>query len=283
MLAMTWIVFLTAALLLAVIILLLWRQGDSLVERRARQALIELGSSEPSVFDPSLVAELPEPAQRFFNYTIQPGTPLRLVVEIEMDGELSLGNKHKPGYRPMQARQLIAAPHGFIWSLRWNGVSGSDGSLPDGSWTRFWLFGLIPVARASGQDHQRSSFGRLIADATFWAPASLLPNNHVSWEAIGENSARVVVRFGGLEQAVDLYVDPEGRPEHIVFLRWSNENPERVHRLQPFGGDFSEFETFEGYRLPTRVIAGNHYGSNDYFPFFKAKVTRVRFPDARML
>ncbi len=275
---MFWIGLLSTVALSLIGLSGLWRLSDVRAERRARQALIQRGSTAPSVYDPVLVDGLPEPAQRFFNFTIQPGTPLHPVVEIEMEGELSLGTRERPNYRPMRARQLLAAPHGFIWSLRWNGVRGSDGALPDRSWTRFWLFGLLPVVRASGPDHQRSSFGRLIADSTFWAPASMLPGRYVSWQTLGENSARAVAQYGDLEQAIDLHVAETGQPERIVFQRWSNANPEGRHRLQAFGGDFSDFESFEGYRLPTTVIAGNHYGSDDYFPFFKAQVTRVRFP-----
>jgi hypothetical protein len=275
---MIWLWSLIGSVLMALLVLGLWRLFDVRAEQRARQALISLGSIGPAVYDPAMVDGLPEPAQRFFNFTIEPGTPLHPVVEIEMEGELSLGTRERPNYRPMRARQLLAAPHGFIWSLRWNGVRGSDGALPDRSWTRFWLFGLLPVVRASGLDHQRSSFGRLIADSTFWAPASVLPGKYVSWEALGPDSARAIARYGDFEQAIDLHVDQTGQPERIVFQRWSNANPERRHRLQAFGGDFSDFESFEGYRLPTTVVAGNHYGSDDYFPFFKAKVTRVRFP-----
>ncbi len=264
---------------LALMSLLLWRGSDAKADTRARKRLVALGAPDAASYDPKLVAALPEPAQRFFNFTIEEGTRLRRVVEIEMEGELSLGSKAKPNYRPMRARQLIAAPYGFVWSLKWNGVSGSDGALPDTSWTRFWLFNLVPLVHAGGDDHRRSSFGRLIADGLFWSPASMLPSGHVSWEKLGRDSARVVAAYGDFRQAVDLHLDRDGRPLRVIFQRWSNENPERIHRLQPFGGDLSDFKSFEGYHLPTTVIAGNQFGTEDYFPFFKAKVIGVRFPE----
>jgi len=46
--------------------------------------------------------------------------------------------------------------------------------------------------------------------------------------------------------------------------------------LQPFGGDLSEFQTFDEFRLPTRVIGGNFYGTAAYHQFFKPAVSDSR-------
>lgn len=70
----------------------------------------------------------------------------------------------------MAAKQILAAPHGLLWlvsagtgAMR---VSASDGMVADRSWTRLWLLGLVPVVRAGGNvNHQRSSFGRVVAEA----------------------------------------------------------------------------------------------------------------------
>ena len=230
-----------------------------------------------------MTAALPEPARRFFRFAIEPGTPLVTVAEIRMKGELGLGNRQSPQYRPMTAEELLAVPHGFVWRVRagsWLRVAGSDGAAEQLSWSRFWLLGFVPVGRAGGNpDHLRSSFGRLVAEAIFWTPAALLPSGHVAWHAAGRDSARVTVSRGGLQQTVELQLDDDGRPIKVSFQRWSNANPEKVFQLQPFGGYLSAFREFDGYRLPTRIEAGNFLGTDDYFPFFRAEVTAVRFPD----
>jgi hypothetical protein len=180
----------------------------------------------------------------------------------------------------MEARQVLAVPEGFVWKMRTRGglpLSGSD----SGRWTRFWLFGVIPVARLGGDpDHARSAYGRYVGEAAIWSPAALLPGLGVTWEPSGPDSARFRVAHGDLAQAVDLTVDAEGRPVRAVFQRWSDANPKGVHRLQPFGAEMSDFREVEGYRLPFRVEAGNMYGTEEYFAFFEAEVTSIRFPEA---
>jgi hypothetical protein len=107
-----------------------------------------------------------------------------------------------------------------------------------------------------------------------------LPGEHVHWEPLDHDSARAVVRFGRFEQAVDIAVTEDGAPIRVQIQRWSNENADREYREQPFGGVLSEYRHFAGYRLPTRVEGGNHFGTPDYFPFFKAEVSDIRFPSA---
>ena len=196
-----------------------------------------------------------------------------------MEGQFSLGTQDAPNYMDMTATQVLAPPEGFVWKMsggaRLMRMSGSD----SGQWTRFWFAGLAPVARFGGDpDHTRSAYGRFTAEAMIWAPAAILPGPSVEWQPLGEDAARVVIRRGNLEQAVDVTVDADGRPVEIVFQRWSNANPEGIHRLQPFGAYVSDFREVDGYRLPFRVEAGNMFGTDAYFPFFLADVTEIHFP-----
>lgn len=275
------IIYLILALFaVALVALLGLRLLDSRADREEWARLKGFQPDNPIMYDPEMVAELPEPVQRYFNFTIAPGTPLYPVVEINMGGQFSLGSKDSPDYQAMKAHQILAAPHGFVWRLDLPGripVSGSD----SGNWTRFRILGLFPVARIGGDaNHARSAYGRCVAESVFWAPAALLPGPGVTWEAVDSNTARVKVSHGALSQSVEFTIDAEGRPNKIVFMRWSNANPDKVYRLQPFGGLLSDFREVQGYRLPFRVEAGNMFGTDDYFAFYKAVVSEIRFPES---
>ena len=256
----------------------LWRWTDARHDRDVWRSLAERASRSAIRFDERTVADLPEPARRYFLYAIAPGTPLRTCAEIEMTGELGLGTKAAPGYRQMRARQILAAPEGFVWRVTSGSLSGSDGAAASGSWSRFWLFGLLPVARvAGGPDHHRSAMGRMAAEAVFWTPAALLPGPGIRWEAADADTARLVMRIGGHEHVIDLAVTAGGQPTRIVLQRWSDANPEKTYRLQSFGGDLSDFRMIDGYRVPMRVEGGNLIGTEAYFPFYKAEIRRIRY------
>ncbi|MEJ2362198.1 MAG: hypothetical protein P8Z75_12350 [Gammaproteobacteria bacterium] len=275
------LLFLSALVVLCLALLLL-RLWDWRADHAEWTRLVAFQPTHPPRFDPAMVNGLPEPAQRYFRFAIAPGTPLLPVAEIDMGGEFSLGNRDAPNYRRMQAQQILAAPHGFIWQMQlpgWLPVSGSDAGSPTNSWTRFRILGLIPVARMGGdQDHLRSAFGRYVAEAVFWTPAALLPQPGITWQGINHDTARVTVSTGSLSQSVDVKLSADGQPISVSFMRWSNANPEKRYRLQPFGGKLSDFRQVQGYRLPFRVEAGNMFGTDAYFAFFRAEVSAIRFP-----
>lgn len=271
-------VFVLALILATALALCAWRMLDHRADRNAMRKLEGTQPASPPIFTPEMIADLPEPARRYFLYTVQPGTPLRTVARLRMVGHFGMGNRENPNYLDFEATQVLAMPSGFVWKMRARRgllrLSGSDSQR----WTRFWLMGLLPIARFGGDaDHTRSAFGRYVAESVFWSPAALLPGPGVTWEALGADQARVTVDHGDLSQSVDLSVSADGQPLLVRFQRWSNANPEKQHRLQPFGGYLSEFRTFDGFRLPTHVEAGNHFETDQYFPFFVANVTSVEF------
>lgn len=265
------------------VVFIVWRWTDIRAEAAIWTRLAARQPTDPTRFDPAMIADLPEPAQRYFLFAIEPGTTLYTVAEISMRGEFSLGSKAQPSYLPMQAEQILSAPHGFVWKLNagegLKQISGSDVAEDSNSWSRFWLLGIAPVARAGGNpDHLRSAFGRCVAEAVFWTPAALLPGDNVRWSSVDESTARVKLINGSLEQAVDLTVDADGKVRKVVFQRWSDANSEKQFQLQPFGGYLSDYKAFRGFRLPTTIEAGNFFDTDEYFPFFKVRVTTICFP-----
>jgi hypothetical protein len=276
---MTLALVILALLTCLVLGLRVWRWSDHRADQRVWDELLATQPRSPARFDPASVADLPDPARRYFEFTILPGTPLYTVAEITMTGRFGLGTKDAPNYLDMTAHQLLAAPTGFVWKMRVPRgrlrLSGSDAT----HWTRFWWMDLLPIARAGGTaDHTRSAFGRYVAEAVFWTPAALLPGPGIAWQTVDEVTARVVVTHGGLEQAVDVRVDEIGRPVQVSLMRWSDANAEKVFRLAPFGGVLSEFREFEGFRLPTHVEAGHGFGTEGWWAFFVGEVGEVGFP-----
>jgi hypothetical protein len=257
--------------------------GDRRQADDVRASLMALREDDPPRFHPDMVADLPEIAQRYFSRAIEPGTPLHRVVQLQMDGTFVLGTNPMP----MRATQILAPPaRGFVWQAAIGAglmrFAGSDGyHEPDGaardSWTKFWMYGLIPLARIStSEDHARAAATRALLES-IWVPAALLPQFGAHWTQSGANSAEIRFDLDINIEPMQIVFDENGTPTEVVALRWSDANPEQTYRLQPFGGRMLEMGRFQGFLIPTRVELGNHFGTPEYAPFFMATVSEAQF------
>jgi hypothetical protein len=272
-----------AIVLTAAITLALWAHARD--QRQVAEIWDRLESareSDPSHYDPAMVADLPEIAQRYFARAITPGTPLHRVVRLEMNGRFILNGNDLP----MTAQQILAPPAvGFVWQAEIGSglmrFAGSDGyhraEERETSWTKFWLHGLIPLARiGDNPDHARAAATRTMLEA-IWVPASLLPQFGAHWRQTGPDTAEV--RFADVQkiEPIQITLDADGNPLEIWALRWTDANSERIHRLQPFGGRMLEMTHKQGFLIPARVELGNLWGTPDYLPFFLATITQAEF------
>lgn len=261
---------------------LLVNSRDRAQAARVWAALEGAREPEPPVFHPSMVAALPEIAQRYFARAIDPGTPLHRMVRLQMEGSFILNGTPMP----MTARQILAPPaQGFVWQAEVGSglmrLGGSDGYLRAGgvveSWTKFWMHGLIPLARIGGSDdHARAAATRAMMEA-IWAPATLLPQFGADWVQTGPDTAEVRFADAPALEPMRITFDAEGTPREVMALRWTDANPDRTYRLQPFGGRLFEMGRHGGFLIPTRVEMGNMVGTPDYAPFFLATITRAEF------
>lgn len=275
--------FALIALLVAAVAFGLWVHSRDRAQAARVWAALEAGrEAEPLRYDPAMVADLPEVAQRYFARAIEPGTPLRRMVRLEMEGSFILNGTPMP----MTARQILAPPaQGFVWQAEVGSglmrFGGSDGyHLAGGaeeSWTKFWLRGLIPLARIGGtDDHARAAATRVMLESV-WAPATLLPQFGAEWTQTGPDSAEI--RFADVQgiEPMQITLDTDGNPVEVWAQRWTDANPERVHRLQPFGGRILAMARHQGFLIPARVELGNMWGTPDYAPFFLATITSAEF------
>lgn len=229
------------------------------------------------VFDPTAMAHLPQPVQRYFAHAIAPGAPLASAVRLAMHGHIKL----KGAWRPFRGQQVIRWDRGLIWQAKTR-----MGPLPISGWDRFidgrgamrWkLLGLVPVVRAQGPDISRSAVGRLQAEA-IWLPSVLLhPDNR--WRVGDGGRLHVQLAVMGHATELTLGVDGQGRLLHNALQRWGNPEGEAFHGV-PFGGLVQAESTFEGYTIPTELRVGWYFGSDRFESegeFWRATITSATY------
>lgn len=230
------------------------------------------------VFDPAMTEDLPAPARRLLVHTLRPGVPLASTVVLDMTGEIRLRR-----WMPFHARQVLAANEGFVWAPRVGRlplrISGADTLDRGRGKLNFRLWGLVPVARDSGPDTDRSAAGRLAAETVAWLPQALTPAMGAVWSGIDETRAIVAVPAGDWTVNVTVTVDADGRLREMTVRRWGQPD-NRPAGLYPFGGAMDGEHTFDGVTIASLGHVGWWWDTpgQDDGVFFRFRVDRASFP-----
>ena len=248
------------------------------VARRAAALEQTASTAQAGRFDPSMVADLPEPARRYFLHAIAPGAPLVGPVRLAMSGTMRLGPQQP--WLPLRARQVLAPPAGFVWNaVVGEGLkrfAGADSYANGQGRVAFRLWDLVPVVRAGGPDVTRSARGRLAIES-IWQPAALLPQRGVVWSAIDDGSARATVTVDDTSIPLTLAIAPDGSLRSVVMERWGNLSTDGTFGSLPFGAEVRADHTFGGYTVPSDLSVSWWYGTDRAFCFFRVQVTRATF------
>ena len=231
---------------------------------------------EAGPFSSRLLADLPEPARRYFEHAIKDGTPTATRGRIRMHGRMLAGR-----WLPLKAEQVIDSHQGFVWKARvgWGPLSlrGTDFYFDGAGSVNFKLFGLIPFVRAEGPDVSRSSIGRVLNESVL-VPSALLPQHGVSWEAPDEDHAVATLTLGQETARLNLTLAGDGSLRDAWLMRWGNPDHGPFCYVE-FGVLVEAERTFDGYTIPAQMRAGWWYGTDRFSQgeFFRATIDEAVF------
>ena len=215
---------------------------------RSVQALwrdLEMAPSGGEIFSPEIVANLPDPAQRYFLHAIRSGTPLAGAAHLSQTGSIRLGSD----WSPLSANQLLT-PRGFVWKADSKvgpvPITATDYYASEHGRMRVAAVGLIPFINANGSDLTRSAIGRLVVEY-MWLPSALLAQAGASIEAVDEERFSATVPVGGEVVHLVLRVESDGRSVESTSDRFGNQTPDGHYQYIPFGGRMDAEATFDGY------------------------------------
>jgi hypothetical protein len=152
-------------------------------------------------YDPTSLAGLPAPVQRYFRAALTPGQPLVTGLGLSHAGTFNMGEA-ADNWKPFTSSQMVeVARPGFVWDgtiqmapgmpVRVHDayVSGEGVLIPA-------LFGLVKLTELRGTgDIAEGELLRWLAEAA-WYPTALLPGQGVAWTGIDDQSALATLTDG---------------------------------------------------------------------------------------
>ncbi len=223
-----------------------------------------------------MLQHLPEPVQRYMNYTGVVGKPWINTVRIKYSGQFRMA-ADKP-WLPIRAEQFYTTnPPGFVWNaqLKMAGLwlmRGHD-TYKAGHGHMFGkLAGFFTIFDARGEEMDQGSMLRYLNEMT-WFPIALLGDN-ITWQAVDDHAADVTFTDCGKRVTARLIFDDAGRLTNFITQRY-RENKGKFS-LDTWTTPMTEYGLLGGLNLPIRGQAVWKLPSGD-LPYADLKLTEVEY------
>jgi hypothetical protein len=213
---------------------------------------------------------LPEPVRQYLAHALPSGEAGAPGVKLTMSGRIKVGI-----WLPFRATQWCDGKS-FLWRAsvglgpvrplvvtdRYEGgKAGMSGKLA----------GRRTLFEQTDSNVVRSAAARTALEVVF-APRALVPGRGYAWRAEGDDHIVASTELPPEYVEVHLRIAPDGRLLNVVAQRWG-EVTKGTFGYLPFGADMHAEGRFADLVIPSRVIAGWNYGTDNYSPFFKATIT----------
>jgi hypothetical protein len=214
----------------------------------------------PTLGTVELPSDLPEPVRRHFRETFGGRVPRIGSAVVWGRADFKVGGL----WTPMRFKGYYVPGREFRrdMEITWFGMPilrGSDAYLQGkGS---LEITGLVNTS-SKGETIDQGQNLAMWAEAPFTAPSMLVLDSPARWEPIDAHTARLIVPFGEREGTLRAEFDPQtGLVRSMSGMRYRN----REDTKTPWRGEFSEWRTLHGIKVPHRNVAvwadkGGPYG-----------------------
>ena len=220
--------------------------------QQAERTVDAIACSDPSLAgSPGEGAHLPELVRRYLARTLPTGEQVPAAVRVQQSGEMW----QRPGGRAtsFRATEDFAVDRvAFSWRARFPIVGPLAltvvDELVDGIGRLRLSFLGIPLRTMTGPETNVGEAMRYLSELP-WAPHAMSANRDLSWREVNARTVEVSMSLDGSTAAVALSFDDAGD-----IIRATGMRPFGVGKAfvpTPWGGDFSNYESFNGTRIPT--------------------------------
>jgi hypothetical protein len=194
-----------------------WAGGTQALARTLESARVDgtAAGAAPVRYDPSELAGLPAPVQRYFRAVLSDGQPIITAATIELDGRINMSPTGQQWKHFTSRQRATTRRPGFMWDANIAMLPGLrvrvvDCYIAGEGLLRAALLGLFTVAEVrGGGEIARGEFMRYFAEAA-WYPTALLPSQGVRWEAVDDTSANATIIDGALALTLLFSFDAAG-------------------------------------------------------------------------
>lgn len=231
---------------------------------------------------PRVYADLPAPVRRYFNFAFKGKDSVTLRgVDWDQTGDFMLpvvGRFKADGQQASHPIKPVYAFTGWFWRYGLPLIESRDAFFIDGHDMRAKLLGWMTVMHTDydGPEQVASLYSYLTLRYYGQAPLmpwALLPNDFVTWEANGENSAYLSITNANL---AGRYLVGFGERGEIVSMEGDRLLMEGNGAMQREVGLKMDYRDINGFMVPTHLDYRWYDDNNTLISHFNSRISNLR-------
>lgn len=222
------------------------------------------GKTQPlDVVTEDMLENLPEPVQRYMNWTGVIGKPWIHTAHVTQSGKFRRGFDQP--WMPLSAEQtFVTNPPAMVWRATFKRyglpLMRARDSYQHGEGHMYGkLAGLVTIFDDRGEKLTLGTLTRYLSEI-IWFPIAYLGDN-ITWTAVDDHSADVSITDHGRTVGGRMFFDDLGRPTNFETERYFETNGSYV--LRPWFTPTHEYGVRAGLNIPVRGDVGWHLPEGD--------------------
>lgn len=236
------------------------------VARSKRRLIRTISKDKLPAFRSDQITNLPAPVKRYLQSTLKDGQPI-LRYAILRQRATFRHRQDSPWFRVKATEVISGMEPGWVWDavLTHNAAWWRTAKLSyvqGAAHGHIKLYGAFTLQEFEGPETDTSMLFRLLSELV-WIPTAFLPTKALRWESVDDSTARAVITDGQTRVNALFHFNENNEIDRIVTADKFRDHKSGFEQAQ-FTMLCSNYQTFEGVRIPTQVDFIWNLASGDF-------------------
>lgn len=220
-------------------------------------------------FHKSQLNNLPEPVQRYFNYTLKEGQPYISYARMKHRGLFKTG-LDKDWINIKGEQYATIEKPGFIWKGTTSMFTACDKYISDKGELIVSLLSLFKILDAKGHQYDQGELFRWLGES-FLYPTNFLPNERLHWSPIDKQTAKLIFNYNELSLYFKVTFNEIGEIAEMETERYMDKD-----KIESWIIKLSHYKDWNTMMIPSRFEVNWRLEKSD-FSYAKFHMTEIEY------
>lgn len=237
------------------------------VFKKNLHALYSISQENKIIINYETLKGLPEPVASYLKKVTTENNMVISTFSLQHNGYFKTA-LNKKWTRIRGEEYFTVYPPGFLWQGKTEFFNAFDSYIGNKGNFSVWLFGALPFFLKKGTQINQSELTRWVCESILF-PSALFPSDTIYWQAVSSREALLHYNTDKSVYYFRVFFNDHNEISHIETNRIMNKE------LHKWRGRFDNYQTVDGYKIPTRLEASWIINDKEY-PYARFSIDKIK-------